>query len=169
MTPGFANGRTRRATWRSAAANASAPAKRRAGLNTCNARARTITSASVSCSRRARRGSTPTCEACSVFGTPQHTPSGRVSSTEIPYKGASLPAIYVHAEPQNRAGKVPAIVFFDGLDVTKEIQYFKGVADLVARGIACLIVEARAMAKASAFVAPIYDTIPTIMRRRFGT
>ena len=32
-------------------------------------------------------------------------------------------------------------MFFDGLDVTKEIQYFKGVADLVARGIACLIVD----------------------------
>ena len=53
----------------------------------------------------------------------------------------SLPAVYVHAEPANRSGKVPAMVFFDGLDVTKEIQYFKGVADLVARGIACLIVD----------------------------
>ena len=42
---------------------------------------------------------------------------------------------------RNRGGKVPAMVFFDGLDVTKEIQYFKGVADLVARGIACLIVD----------------------------
>ena len=60
---------------------------------------------------------------------------------EIPYDGASLPAIYVHAEPANRSGKVPAMVFFDGLDITKEIQYFKGVADLVARGIACLIVD----------------------------
>ena len=33
------------------------------------------------------------------------------------------------------------MIFFDGLDVTKEIQFFKGVADLVARGIACLIVD----------------------------
>ena len=33
------------------------------------------------------------------------------------------------------------MVFFDGFDVTKEIQYFKGVPDLVARGIACLIVD----------------------------
>ena len=40
-----------------------------------------------------------------------------------------------------RAARLPAMVFFDGLDVTKEIQYFKGVADLVARGIACLIVD----------------------------
>lgn len=33
----------------------------------------------------------------------------------------------------NGGGKVPAMVFFDGLDVTKEIQYLKGVADLAER------------------------------------
>jgi len=65
----------------------------------------------------------------------------RIEHVEIPYEGASLPALYVHAEPANKSGKVPAVVFFDGLDVTKEIQYFKGVSDLVARGIACLIVD----------------------------
>ena len=65
----------------------------------------------------------------------------RLEHVEIPYEGASLPAIYVHADPQGRTGKVPAVVFFDGLDITKEIQYFKGVADLIARGIACLIVD----------------------------
>jgi len=65
----------------------------------------------------------------------------RLEHVEIPYDGSSLPAIYVHAEPVNRGGKVPAMVFFDGLDVTKEIQYLKGVADLAARGIACLIVD----------------------------
>ena len=65
----------------------------------------------------------------------------RLEHVEIPYEGSSLPAIYVHAEPANRGGKVPAMVFFDGLDVTKEIQYLKGVADLAARGIACLIVD----------------------------
>ncbi len=65
----------------------------------------------------------------------------RLEHVEIPYDGTSLPAIYVHAEPANKGGKVPAMVFFDGLDVTKEIQYLKGVADLAARGIACLIVD----------------------------
>ena len=65
----------------------------------------------------------------------------RMEHVEIPYDGTSLPAIYVHAEPANRGGKVPAMVFFDGLDITKEIQYFKGVADLAARGIACLLVD----------------------------
>src|SRR5215813_2277461 len=76
----------------------------------------------------------------------QHIKRPRLEHVEIPYEGASIPAIYVHAEPVNQSGKTPAIktpamVFFDGLDVTKEIQYFKGVADLVARGIACLIVD----------------------------
>ena len=71
----------------------------------------------------------------------KHIKRPRLEHVEIPYDGKSLPAIYVHAEPANQSGKVPAMVFFDGLDVTKEIQYFKGVADLVARGIACLIVD----------------------------
>jgi len=65
----------------------------------------------------------------------------RLEHVEIPYGEKGLPAIFVHAEPANAGGRVPAMVFFDGLDVTKEIQYFKGVADLAARGIACLIVD----------------------------
>ncbi|HEX5508998.1 MAG TPA: alpha/beta fold hydrolase [Pseudolabrys sp.] len=65
----------------------------------------------------------------------------RLEHVEIPYEGTSLPAIYVQAEPASRSGKVPVMVFFDGLDVTKEIQYFKGIADLASRGIACLIVD----------------------------
>ncbi len=71
----------------------------------------------------------------------QYLKRPRLEHVEIPYDGTSLPAIYVHAEPANGGGPVPAVVFFDGLDITKEIQYFKGVADLVARGIACLIVD----------------------------
>lgn len=69
----------------------------------------------------------------------------KIEHVEIPYGNTSLPAMYVHAEPNQSktdGGKpVPAMVFFDGLDVTKEIQYLKGVADLAARGIACLIVD----------------------------
>jgi len=64
-----------------------------------------------------------------------------IEHVEIPYNGTSLPAVFVRAETKSAAGKAPAVVFFDGLDVTKEIQYFKGVADLAARGIACLIVD----------------------------
>ncbi|HEX2824959.1 MAG TPA: alpha/beta fold hydrolase [Burkholderiales bacterium] len=63
----------------------------------------------------------------------------RIEHVEVPYEGKSLPAILVHAE--HGGEKAPAMVFFDGFDITKEIQYFKGVPDLVARGIACLIVD----------------------------
>ena len=66
----------------------------------------------------------------------------RIEHVEVPYEGTSLPAILVHAEPMGAGGgRVPAIVYFDGFDITKEIQYFKGVPDLAARGIACLIVD----------------------------
>ncbi|MBV8837549.1 MAG: alpha/beta fold hydrolase [Alphaproteobacteria bacterium] len=71
----------------------------------------------------------------------RHIRRPRIEHVEVPYGDTSLPALYVHAEPAN-GGRVPAMVFFDGLDVTKEIQYFKGVADLAARGVACLIVDA---------------------------
>jgi pimeloyl-ACP methyl ester carboxylesterase len=65
----------------------------------------------------------------------------KIEHIEIPYEGATLPAILVHAEATERKGPTPAMVFFDGFDVTKEIQYFKGIPDLAARGIACLIVD----------------------------
>ena len=71
-----------------------------------------------------------------------HQPRPRIEHVEVPYEGTSLPAILVHAEPSaNRTAPYPAMVFFDGFDVTKEIQYFKGIPDLVDRGIACLIVD----------------------------
>ena len=71
----------------------------------------------------------------------RHIRRPRLEHVEIPYGGTSLPAIYVHAERANGRPVGPSMVFFDGLDVTKEIQYFKGVADLAARGISCLIVD----------------------------
>jgi pimeloyl-ACP methyl ester carboxylesterase len=61
---------------------------------------------------------------------------------EVPYGDGSLPALLVHADEAATGGRpAPAMVFLDGFDITKEIQYFKGVPDLVARGIACLIVD----------------------------
>jgi pimeloyl-ACP methyl ester carboxylesterase len=66
----------------------------------------------------------------------------RIESVEVPYEGASLPALLVHAAPERVKGaRAPAMVFFDGFDITKEIQYFKGIPDLAARGVACLIVD----------------------------
>ena len=65
----------------------------------------------------------------------------RIEPVEVPYEGASLPALLVHPAPERVKGRAPAMVFFDGFDVTKELQYFKGVPDLAARGVACLIVD----------------------------
>lgn len=60
---------------------------------------------------------------------------------EIPYlDGKSLPAIFVKASAAQQTPQ-PTVVFFDGLDVTKEICSFFGVSDLVRRGISCLLVD----------------------------
>ncbi len=63
----------------------------------------------------------------------------RIEPVEVPYERTSLPALLVH--PEGGSGPSPAMVFLDGFDITKEIQYFKGVPDLAARGIGCLIVD----------------------------
>ncbi|OGL64138.1 MAG: hypothetical protein A3J27_15025 [Candidatus Tectomicrobia bacterium RIFCSPLOWO2_12_FULL_69_37] len=65
----------------------------------------------------------------------------RIEQVEIPYeRGKKLPAYFVRAENTKKA-KAPCVVFFDGLDVTKELQYMRGVDDLVRRGMSCLIVD----------------------------
>ncbi len=66
----------------------------------------------------------------------------RIEPVEIPYEGTSLPALLVHAESDREPPRrSPAMIFFDGFDVTKEVQYFKGAPDIAARGIACLLVD----------------------------
>jgi pimeloyl-ACP methyl ester carboxylesterase len=65
----------------------------------------------------------------------------RIESVEVPYGDKSLPALFVHPDREIGGKPAPAVVFFDGFDITKEIQYFKGVPDLAARGIGCLIVD----------------------------
>jgi len=66
----------------------------------------------------------------------------RIEPVEVPYGGKFLPALFVHPDPDAAGNKpAPAMVFFDGFDITKEIQYFKAIPDLAARGIGCLIVD----------------------------
>jgi pimeloyl-ACP methyl ester carboxylesterase len=66
----------------------------------------------------------------------------RIESVEVPYDGTSLPALLVHPDPAAAGSKpAPCMVFFDGFDVTKELQYGYGVPDLAARGVGCLIVD----------------------------
>ena len=60
---------------------------------------------------------------------------------EIPYEqGKSLPAIFMKGSADRKIPQ-PVVVFFDGLDVTKEMCSFFGVADLVRRGVNCLLVD----------------------------
>ena len=143
MMPGSANGRARPAPWRSAGAARIAEGHAASGAQYLQRASvyyhvgeRFLQPKSQEGLDAYRRGVDCLRDAANILKRP------RMEHVEIPYEGTSLPAIYVHAEPaERRGGKVPAMVFFDGLDVTKEIQYFKGVADLVARGIACLIVD----------------------------
>jgi len=52
----------------------------------------------------------------------------QIESVEVPYHSGSLPAYFVHAKNTSSA-RNPCVVFFDGLDVTKELQYSRGVED----------------------------------------
>jgi pimeloyl-ACP methyl ester carboxylesterase len=61
---------------------------------------------------------------------------------EIPYRGTSLPALYVPADDLAPGQRAPCMVHFDGLDVTKEIIYMLGVPQALARrGISTLVVD----------------------------
>jgi len=64
----------------------------------------------------------------------------RIELVEIPYEGGHLPGYLVHAESTTLT-RPPCVVFFDGLDGTKEMEYVRGVPDLVRRGLSCLLVD----------------------------
>jgi dipeptidyl aminopeptidase/acylaminoacyl peptidase len=64
----------------------------------------------------------------------------RIELVEVPFQGGSLPGYFVHAQ-NARSKRTPCVVFFDGLDVTKEIQFTRGVPDLIKRGISVLIMD----------------------------
>ena len=64
----------------------------------------------------------------------------KIETVEVPYENGSLPGYFVHAQ-NAKAKRTPSVVFFDGLDVTKEIQFVRGVPDLVKRGISCLVMD----------------------------
>jgi len=63
-----------------------------------------------------------------------------IDIVEIPYEGKSLPGYFVHAQ-NPKSKRAPCVVFFDGLDITKEIQFVRGVTDLIKRGISCLVMD----------------------------
>ena len=66
----------------------------------------------------------------------------RIEPVEVPYENTSLPALLVHPDREATGARpAPAMIFFDGFDVTKELQYGYGIPDLAARGVGCLIVD----------------------------
>lgn len=64
----------------------------------------------------------------------------KIEIVEVPFADGSLPGYFVHAQ-NPKSKKAPCVVFFDGLDVTKEIQYMRGVPDLIKRGISVLVMD----------------------------
>ena len=66
----------------------------------------------------------------------------RIEPVEVPYENTSLPALLVHPDREATGARpAPAMIFFDGFDVTKELQYGYGIPDLATRGVGCLIVD----------------------------
>lgn len=63
-----------------------------------------------------------------------------IEIVEVPFGNASLPGYFVRAR-NTTARRSPCVVFFDGLDVTKETQYMRGVTDLIKRGISVLVMD----------------------------
>ena len=64
----------------------------------------------------------------------------KIEIVEVPFENTSLPGYFVHAR-NTTAKRTPCVVFFDGLDVTKETQYMRGVPDLIRRGISVLVMD----------------------------
>jgi dienelactone hydrolase len=64
----------------------------------------------------------------------------KIEIVEVPMGKESLPGYFVHAQ-NPKSKRAPCVVFFDGLDVTKEIQFVRGVTDLIKRGISCLVMD----------------------------
>lgn len=64
----------------------------------------------------------------------------KIEIVEVPFEKGSLPGYFVHAQ-NARSARAPCVVFFDGLDVTKEIQFVRGVPELIKRGISVLVMD----------------------------
>ena len=64
----------------------------------------------------------------------------KIEIVEVPMGKESLPGYFVPA-PSAKGKRAPSVVFVAGLDVTKEIQFMRGVPDLIKRGISCLIMD----------------------------
>ncbi|MEN9751498.1 MAG: hypothetical protein RLZZ600_545, partial [Actinomycetota bacterium] len=90
---------------------------------------------------------------------------------DIPFEDTSLPAYYYRAEPKN--GKpAPVVIQLNGLDSTKEMMYYSGFPQMLARrGISTIMVDhggtgealrlrdIKARVETEQFVSPIVDWV----------
>ena len=108
------------------------------------ARRATTRPASASCSRSSQRGMDVYAKSVKIVPRRRRDdPRVRASSrSKFPTTARACRRCWCIPIRDVAGGKpAPAMVFFDGFDVTKEIQYCNGVPDLAARGIGCLIVD----------------------------
>jgi dienelactone hydrolase len=75
---------------------------------------------------------------CFEAARPLMAPAGE--RVEIPYADTALPAYYFPPARRERE-RTPVVVFFDGLDVTKEICYFLAGRQMLEHGLGCLLVD----------------------------
>ena len=64
----------------------------------------------------------------------------KIEIVDVPFEGKSMPGYFVHAQ-NAKSERGPCVVFFDGLDVTKEILFILGTPDLIKRGISVLLMD----------------------------
>jgi alpha-beta hydrolase superfamily lysophospholipase len=63
----------------------------------------------------------------------------RIEKVEVPLDASAMPALMVHAD--GAALRPPVVVYFDGLDITKEMCYVRGAEELARRGVSTLVVD----------------------------
>jgi dienelactone hydrolase len=64
----------------------------------------------------------------------------KIDIVEVPCEGGSLPGYFVYSRGTSSA-RTPCVVHFDGLDITKELIYMRGIPDLAKRGISVLLMD----------------------------
>ncbi len=73
-----------------------------------------------------------------------------IEHVEIPYEDTALPAFFVKARNDD-GSPTPVVVFFNGFDGNKELNWFLGTEELVRRGISVLSVDSPGVGEAIRF------------------
>lgn len=70
----------------------------------------------------------------------EHNVELLIERVNVPYQGGVMPAYQVH--PVGRSGgPAPYVVLFDGLDLTKELLFLRGVREIARRGVGALVID----------------------------